>query len=148
VRDGVGASASVPHSSWRWGESRIGAELGAQGGCEVSFPPVFQSVDAEPDRFKLFAMLDWEPIVVTGTPSPFLQVNASLIMRTLDTRVTVTEPWTLNWSVSAGLRTPRRTESGAGRLGLYAKIERVSDDWMGLVPQPLLLVSGGVLLQH
>lgn len=148
VHDGVGASASLRRVSWLWGESRIGADLGAQGGCEVFFPPIFQSVDAEPDRFKAFAMLDWEPVVLDGMPSVFLQAGASLILRTDDTRVVVTEPWTLDWSASAGLRTPRRAESGPGRLSLYAKVERVSDDWMSLTPQPLLLISGGILLQR
>ena len=113
-----------------------------------SVPAIFQSVDAEPDRFKAFAMLDWEPLVVPGVPAIFFQASASLILRTAAARVSVTEPWSLDWSASTGLRTPRRAEAGAGRLGLYAKIERVSDDGMGLVPQPLLLVSGGMLLQH
>ena len=148
VHDGVGASASLRRVSWLWGGSRISSDLGAQAGCEIFFPPIFQSVDAEPDRFKAFAMLDWEPLVVPGVPAIFFQASASLILRTADTRVTVTEPWTLDWSASAGLRTPRRAESGPGRLGLYLKVERVSDDWMDLVPQPLLLVSGGILLQH
>ncbi len=148
VHDGVGASASLRRISWRWGGSRVGADLGAQGGCEVFFPPIFQSVDAEPDRFKLFAALDWEPLVAPGVPSVFLQANATLLYRATDTRVTVVEPWTLDWSASAGIRAPRRTETGVGRLGLYVKVERVSDDWMSLVPQQLLLVSGGILLQH
>jgi hypothetical protein len=147
VHDGVGASASLRRISWLWGGSRMRADLGAQAGCEIFFPPIFQSVDAEPDRLRLFAMLDLEPLVVPGVPSVFLQASASLILRTADTRVSVTQPWSLDWSASAGLRTPRRVESGAGRLALYAKIERVSDDWMGLVPQPLLLISGGILLQ-
>jgi hypothetical protein len=148
VHDGIGASASLPRGSWRWGGSRISSDLGAQAGCEVFFPPIFQSVDAEPDRFKAFAMADWEPLVVPGMPSVFLQASSSLNMRTTDTRVTVTEPWTLDWSLAAGLRTPRRAGAGTGRLGLYMKVERVSDDWMSLEPLPLVLVSGGILLQR
>jgi hypothetical protein len=148
VHDGIGASGSLRRISWLWGGSRTQADLGAQAGCEIFFPPIFQSVDAEPDRLKLFAMLDWEPLVVPGMPSVFLQASSSLILRTAETRVTVTEPWSLDWSASAGFRTPRRAGTSAGRLSIYAKIERVSDDWMGLVPQPLLLISGGILLQH
>jgi hypothetical protein len=148
VHDGIGASASLPRGSWRWGGSRISSDLSAQGGCEVFFPPIFQSVDAEPDRFKLFAVLDWEPLVAPGVPPVFLQANAALLYRTTDTRVTVTEPWNLDWSLAAGLRTPRRAGAGTGRLGLYMKVERVSDDWMSIEPLPLVLVSGGILLQR
>jgi hypothetical protein len=148
VHDGVGASASLRRVSWLWGGSRIGADLAAVAGCEFFFPPMFQAVDAEPDRFKAFASLDLEPLVAPGMPSPFLQADATLLYRTADTRVTVTEHWTLDWSASTGLRTPRRAGAGAGRLGLYVKLEKVTDDWMSLAPRPLLLVSGGILLQH
>ncbi len=148
VHDCVGASASLGQLAWRWGESRIGAELSARAGCEIFFPPIFQAVDAEPDRFKAFALLDWEPLVVPGMPSVFLQGGATLLYRITDTRVTVTEPWALDWSVLAGFRTARQTELGTGRLGLYVKVERVNDDWMSLAPRPLLLASAGILLQR
>lgn len=148
VHDCVGASASLQRFSWQWGGSRVGAEMAARAGCEVFFPPVFQSVDAEPDRFKAFALLDWEPLVAPGVPSVFVQARATFLFRTTGTRVTVTEPRALDWDASTGVRTPRRGGSDAGRLGLYVKIERVSDDWMSLAPRPLVLVSAGALLQY
>jgi len=145
AHDAVALTAGLRSLRWSWPVPGAEARLAAEAEAALAIPLLFQYNPPEPDRFSLSARLDWEPWRVPGWPVPFLSGGAALILRSQETRVTVTETTALDWHLRAGLRLEGEG-SRSGTLTAYGQLQSLSDDWMSLEPKAALLLSYGLLI--
>ena len=111
--------------------------LNAQAGCaleaELNLPTLFQVSKEEPDRARFCAEGSFVPFrTVGGLFAVRVDGRFSFINRERQERVAVARSWNADWLLRAGAE----LRAGKGGVRLSCGLERLTDNWAGLEPEP------------
>ena len=147
IHDAVFAQALYPVSAIPF----LPNETNVQGGfaleAEANLPTIFQAAEPEPDRGRLSAEGVLVPFRASnGHFRTFIDGRVSLIGRMREDRIAVESCWNVDYIVRAG----PSFNAGQGEVSLFYSLERITDGWATVTPEPrtisavTLLIAFGV----
>lgn len=136
IHDTVYVGARVPHRALPFAPPGAHAEAGALFEAEANIPPVFQAAKEEPDAGRLSFEAELVPFATAGGGFRlFADCRVSLLYRRTCARV-ASSP---GWNVDALVRAGAEYRAGVGSVRLAYCLERLTDDWASLSPEPVTI---------